>query len=228
MDPREVREERIGLGGAASILGRSASTVRRYVAEGRLHAERTGRGGYSLLLSEVEELARLLGSQQGSQQGFDSVNDADATAEDEEIFEGEVIGEEAPYGASSRLPAVPFERYERLLQQGQDYKTRLEERTKQIEEVRKERDAARMEIDRLWSEIERLNLIEFQRELQEKTISTLEEEKAKLEAERERLSQEKMGLVEEKSTLYEERVRLEAELNALKNRRGFWARLFGG
>jgi DNA repair exonuclease SbcCD ATPase subunit len=228
MDPREVREERIGLGGAASILGRSASTVRRYVAEGRLHAERTGRGGYSLLLSEVEELARLLGSQQGSQQGFDSANDADATAEDEEIFEGEVIGEEAPYGASSRLPAVPFERYERLLQQGQDYKTRLEERTKQIEEVRKERDAARMEIDRLWSEIERLNLIEFQRELQEKTISTLEEEKAKLEAERERLSQEKMGLVEEKSTLYEERVRLEAELNALKNRRGFWARLFGG
>ena len=236
MDPREVREERIGLGGAASILGRSASTVRRYVAEGRLHAERTGRGGYSLLLSEVEELARLLGSQQGSQQssqqgsqqGFDSANDADATAEDEEIFEGEVIGDEAPYGASSRLPAVPFERYERLLQQGQDYKTRLEERTKQIEEVRKERDAARMEIDRLWSEIERLNLIEFQRELQEKTISTLEEEKAKLEAERERLSQEKMGLVEEKSTLYEERVRLEAELNALKNRRGFWARLFGG
>ena len=228
MDPREVREERIGLGGAASILGRSASTVRRYVAEGRLHAERTGRGGYSLLLSEVEELARLLGSQQGSQQGFDSANDADATAEDEEIFEGEVIGDEAPYGASSRLPAVPFERYERLLQQGQDYKTRLEERTKQIEEVRKERNAARMEIDRLWSEIERLNLIEFQRELQEKTISTLEEEKAKLEAERERLSQEKMGLVEEKSTLYEERVRLEAELNALKNRRGFWARLFGG
>jgi predicted site-specific integrase-resolvase len=63
MDPREVREERIGLGGAAAILGRSASTVRRYVAEGRLQAERTARGGYSLLLSEVEELAgRLLGT----------------------------------------------------------------------------------------------------------------------------------------------------------------------
>ncbi|MCA1737718.1 MAG: hypothetical protein LC740_02490 [Actinobacteria bacterium] len=220
MDPKEVSEERIGLGGAAAILGRSASTVRRYVAEGRLHAERTGRGGYNLLLSEVEELARVLGST--------STNDFDA-GEEEEIFEGEVIGDEAPYaGDSSRLPAVPFERYERLLQQGQDYKTRLEERTHQIEEVRRERDAARMEIDRLWSEIERLNLIEFQRELQEKTISTLEEEKAKLEAERERLSQEKMELVEEKSSLYEERVRLEAELNTLKSRRGFWSRLFGG
>ncbi len=229
MDPREVSEERIGLGGAAAILGRSASSVRRYVAEGRLHAERTGRGGYSLLLSEVEELARVLGSQQGSG-AADSFDDS-AGEEEEEIFEGEVIGDEAPYAnssSSSQLPAVPFERYERLLQQGQDYKTRLEERTRQIEEVRQERDAARMEIDRLWSEIERLNLIEFQRELQEKTISTLEEEKARLEAERERLMQEKMGLVEEKSTLYEEHVRLEAELNVLKNRRGFWARLFGG
>jgi len=227
MDPKEVSEERIGLGGAAAILGRSASSVRRYVAEGRLHAERTGRGGYSLLLSEVAVLVRVLGSQQGSgaADGFD-----DSADEEEEVFEGEVIGDEAPYAnsSSSRLPAVPFERYERLLQQGQDYKTRLEERTRQIEEVRQERDAARMEIDRLWSEIERLNLIEFQRELQEKTISTLEEEKARLEAERERLMQEKMGLVEEKSTLYEEHVRLEAELNVLKNRRGFWARLFGG
>ena len=211
MDPREVREERIGLGGAAAVLGRSASTVRRYVAEGRLHAERTNRGGYSLLLSEVEELARALGSS--------DANDF----EDEEVFEGEVIGDETFEGAS-RLPAVPFER---LLQQGQDYKTRLEERTRQIDEVRQERDAARTEIDRLWSEIERLNLLEFQRELQEKTISTLEEEKARLESERERLVQEKVDLVEEKSAIYEERVRLEAELNALKNR-GFWSRLFGG
>ena len=218
MDPREVRDERIGLGGAAAILGRSASTVRRYMAEGRLSAERTDRGGYSLLLSEVEELARALGS--GA--------DESGTAEEEEIFEGEVIGDETSYGVgSSSLPAVPFERYERLLQQGQDYKTRLEERTRQIEEVKRERDAARTEIDRLWSEIERLNLLEFQRELQEKTISTLEEEKARLEAERERLVQEKIELVEEKSTIHEERVRLEAELNALKNR-GFWSRLFGG
>jgi DNA repair exonuclease SbcCD ATPase subunit len=214
MDPREVREERIGLGGAAAVLGRSASTVRRYVAEGRLHAERTNRGGYSLLLSEVEELARALGSS--------DANDF----EDEEVFEGEVIGDET-FEGTSRLPAVPFERYERLLQQGQDYKTRLEERTRQIDEVRQERDAARTEIDRLWSEIERLNLLEFQRELQEKTISTLEEEKARLESERERLVQEKVDLVEEKSAIYEERVRLEAELNALKNR-GFWSRLFGG
>ncbi len=219
MDPREVREERIGLVGAAEILGRSASTVRRYVAEGRLHAERTARGGYSLLLSEVEELARTLGTG-GS-------GNADAT-EEEEIFEGEVIGDETSYGAdSSSLPAVPFERYERLLQQGQDYKTRLEERTRQIEEVKRERDAARMEIDRLWSEIERLNLIEFQRELQEKTISTLEEEKAGLESERERLVQEKVELIEERSSLSEERTRLEAELKAMKNR-GFFARLFGG
>ena len=218
MDPREVREERIGLGGAAAILGRSASTVRRYVAEGRLQAERTARGGYSLLLSEVEELARTLGS-------TGSTNDSEGT-EEEEVFEGEVIGDEA-FEGTSRLPAVPFERYERLLQLGQDYKTRLEERTRQIEDVRKERDAARMEIDRLWSEIERLNLLEFQRELQEKTISTLEEEKARLESERERLTQEKIELVEEKTDLVEERVRLEAELKALKNR-GFFARLFGG
>jgi hypothetical protein len=83
-----------------------------------------------------------------------------------------------------------------------------------------------MEIDRLWSEIERLNLIEFQRELQEKTISTLEEEKAKLEAERDRLAQEHVKLVEEKSSLAVERTRLEAELKVLKNR-GFWSRLFG-
>ena len=224
MDPREVREERIGLGGAAAILGRSQSTVRRYVSEGRLRAERTDRGGYSLVLSDVEELARELGSV-GHRSG-----DSDASsAAEEEVFEGEVIGDEAGYGgnSSSHLPAVPFERYERLLQQGQDYKTRLEERTRQIEEVRRERDAARTEIDRLWSEIERLNLIEFQRELQEKTISTLEEEKAKLEAERERLVQERVELVEEKSALSEERVRLEAELKALKNR-GFWSRLFGG
>jgi len=217
MDPMEGREERIGLGGAAAVLGRSPSTVRRYVAEGRLHAERTARGGYSLLLSEVEELARVLGMA--------------PAPDEEEVFEGEVIGDEAPYGSpgdqSSRLPAVPFERYERLLQQGQDYKTRLEERSRQIEEVRKERDAARMEIDRLWSEIERLNLLEFQKELQEKTISTLEEDKAKLERERERLASEKMELVEEKAGLVEERSRLEAELKVLKNR-GFWSRLFGG
>src|SRR5215212_8540179 len=141
MDPREVREERIGLGGAAAILGRSASTVRRYVAEGRLQAERTARGGYSLLLSEVEELAKKL-------RYTGSVNDSKGTKE-EEVFEGEVIGDEA-FEGTSRLPAVPFERYERLLQLGQDYKTRLEERTRQIEEVKRERDAARMEIDRLY------------------------------------------------------------------------------
>lgn len=215
MDPREAREERIGLGGAAAILGRSSSTVRRYVAEGRLRAERTARGGYSLLLSEVEELARALGTE-----------DSDAPDAEEEVFEGEVIGDEA-FEGSSHLPAVPFERYERLLQQGQDYKTRLEERTSQIEEVRRERDAARMEIDRLWSEIERLNLVEFQRELQEKTISTLEEEKTKLESERDRLVEERIQLAEEKANLVEERVRLEAELKTLKNR-GFFARLFGG
>jgi DNA repair exonuclease SbcCD ATPase subunit len=201
-------EERIGLGGAAAVLDLPADAVRRLVDEGRLGAERDEEGGYTFSLSEVVDLSHEL----------------DAEAAEGEIFEGEVIGDEP---GSSRLPAVPFERYERLLQQGQDYKTRLEERSRQMEEIRQERDAARMEIDRLWAEIERLNLVEFQRELQEKTISTLEEEKAKLEAERERLIQERLELVEEKSTLVEDRVRLEAELKALKNR-GFWSRLFGG
>ena len=203
-------EERIGINGAAALLEVPAETVRRFVEEGRLGAQRDENGGYVLDLSQVMALSREL----------------EAEAAEEEIFEGEVLGDE-PSSGSSRLPAVPFERYERLLQQGQDYKTRLEERSRQMEEVRKERDAARMEIDRLWSEIERLNLIEFQRELQERTISTLEEDKAKLEAERQRLIDERLELVEEKSTLVEDRVRLEAELNALKSR-GFWSRLFGG
>jgi DNA repair exonuclease SbcCD ATPase subunit len=197
------------LGGAAAVLDVPAEMVQRLVDEGRLSAERDEEGGYIFSLSEVMDLSRELG----------------AEAAEEEIFEGEVIGDESP--GSTRLPAVPFERYERLLQQGQDYKTRLEERSRQMGEIREERDAARMEIDRLWAEIERLNLVEFQRELQEKTISTLEEEKEKLETERERLIQERLELVEEKSTLAEDRVRLEAELKALKNR-GFWSRLFGG
>ncbi len=204
MDPSE---ERIGLNGAAVVLDVPAETVRGLVDEGRLRADRDEEGGYTFSLSEVMDLAREM------------------HAAGEEIFEGEVIGDET--SGSSRLPAVPFERYERLLQQGQDYKTRLEERSRHMEEIRKERDAARMEIDRLWSEIERLNLIEFQRELQERTISTLEGEKTKLESERERLIQERLELVEERSNLVEDRIRLEAELKALKNR-GFWSRLFGG
>src|SRR5215208_5989110 len=161
-------EERIGLGGAATVLDVPEETVRRLAEEGRLEAERGEDGAYSFRLSEVVELSRELGA--------------------EEIFEGG---------------------------------------SRHMEEIRKERDAARMEIDRLWSEIERLNLVEFQRELQERTISTLEEEKVKLESERERLIQERLELVEEKSSLVEDRVRLEAELKALKSR-GFWARLFGG
>ena len=202
-------EEIIGLNGAAAVLDVEPEAVRRLAEEGRLRSESGENGVYAFRLQDVLGLARKLG----------------AESAEEEIFEGEVMGDE-PSG-NSRLPAVPFERYERLLQQGQDYKTRLEERTRQIEEIRQERDAARMEIDRLWSEIERLNLVEFQRELQEKTISTLEEDKTKLEAERERLLKEQMSLTEEKSALSEDRVRLEAELNAMKNR-GFWARLFGG
>jgi hypothetical protein len=184
--------------------------VRRYVQEGRLRAERGASGDLGLVLGEVLNLARGL----------------EAEAAEEEIFDGEVMGDDPPT-TNSRLPAVPFERYERLLQQGQDYKTRLEERSRQIDEVRQERDAARMEIDRLWSEIERLNLVEFQRELQEKTISTLEEEKQRLEEDRSRLVEQHTRLTEEKSALSEDRVRLEAQLNALKNR-GFWSRLFGG
>ena len=58
-------------------------------------------------------------------------------------------------------------------------------------------------------------------------VSGVEEEKATLQSERERLLKEQMDLVEEKSALSEDRVRLEAELNAMKNR-GFWSRLFGG
>ena len=201
-------EEIIGLNGAAAVLDVLPETVRRFAQEGRLRSEGGEEGRYVFHLEDVLGLARELGAESA-----------------EEIFEGEVMGDEST--GNSRLPAVPFERYERLLQQGQDYKTRLEERTRQIEEIRQERDAARMEIDRLWSEIERLNLVEFQRELQEKTISTLEEEKATLQAERERLLKEQMDLMEERSALSEDRVRLEAELNAMKNR-GFWSRLFGG
>ena len=155
-------EEIIGLNGAAAVLDVQPETVRRFAEEGRLRSEREETAITSSGCEDVLGLARELG----------------AESAEEEIFEGEVMGDE-PSG-NSRLPAVPFERYERLLQQGQDYKTRLEERTRQIEEIRQERDAARMEIDRLWSEIERLNLVEFQRELQEKTISTLEEEKTTL------------------------------------------------
>ena len=202
--------ERIGVNGAAALLDVTPEKVRRFVQEGRLRAERGADGDIGLVLNEVLNLARGL----------------EAEAAEEEIFDGEVIGDHAP-PTTSRLPAVPFERYERLLQQGQDYKTRLEERSRQIEEVRQERDAARMEIDRLWSEIERLNLVEFQRELQEKTISTLEGEKQRLEEDRSRLVEQHTKLTEEKSALSEDRVRLEAELNALKNR-GFWSRLFGG
>ena len=202
--------ERIGVNGAAALLDVTPEKVRRYVQEGRLRAERGAGGDLGLVLGEVLNLARGL----------------EAEAAEEEIFDGEVMGDDAP-PTNSRLPAVPFERYERLLQQGQDYKTRLEERSRQIEEVRQERDAARMEIDRLWSEIERLNLVEFQRELQEKTISTLEGEKQRLEEDRSRLVEQHTKLTEEKSALSEDRVRLEAELNALKNR-GFWSRLFGG
>ena len=202
-------QEIIGLNGAAAVLGVEPEALRRLAEEGRLRSKSEENGVYAFLLQDVLGLARELG----------------AESAEEEIFEGEVMGDE-PAG-NSRLPAVPFERYERLLQQGQDYKTRLEERTRQIEEIRQERDAARMEIDRLWSEIERLNLVEFQRQLQEKTISTLEEDKTKLEAERERLLQEQISLTQEKSALSEDRVRLEAELNTMKNR-GFWARLFGG
>jgi DNA repair exonuclease SbcCD ATPase subunit len=202
--------ERIGVNGAAALLDVTPEKVRRYVQEGRLRAERGAGGDLGLVLGEVLNLARGL----------------EAEAAEEEIFDGEVMGDDPP-PTNSRLPAVPFERYERLLQQGQDYKTRLEERSRQIEEVRQERDAARMEIDRLWSEIERLNLVEFQRELQEKTISTLEQEKQRLEEDRSRLVEQHTKLTEEKSALSEDRVRLEAELNALKNR-GFWSRLFGG
>ncbi|WP_119065592.1 hypothetical protein [Rubrobacter indicoceani] len=213
------REERIGLNGAAAIIGLSPEEVRRLVAEGRLRASANGDGNYVFSLSDVMDFSDDPGGRPS-----DPLSDPD-----DEVFEGEVIGDEAPpnAGSSSHLPAVPFERYERLLQQGQDYKTRLEERNRQMEEIRSERDAARTEIDRLWTEIERLNLIEYQRELQEKTISTLEGEKQKLEEERDRITEERLKLMEEKTTVSEEKTRLEAELKVMKSR-GFWARLFSG
>ncbi|MGI8649153.1 MAG: hypothetical protein ACR2KW_02060 [Rubrobacter sp.] len=218
------REERIGLNGAAAILGASPEEVRRLVAEGRLRSLGNG-GGYEFSLSEVMDFS----DDPRSGAASDPLSDA------EEIFEGEVMGDEMGYeapandssGSSSRLPAVPFERYERLLQQGQDYKTRLEERNRQMEEIRHERDAARTEIDRLWTEIERLNLVEYQRELQEKTISTLEEENQKLKEERSRITEERLKLMEEKIAVSEEKTRLEAELKVMKSR-GFWSRLFSG
>jgi hypothetical protein len=142
-------EERIGLVGAATVLDVPEEAVRRLAEEGRLEAERDEDGAYSFRLSEVVDLSRELGA--------------------EEIFEGEVIGDEP---GRTGLPAVPLERYERLLQQGQDYKTRLEERSRHMEEIRKERDAARMEIDRLWSEIERLNLVEFRLEAELKALKS--------------------------------------------------------
>src|SRR5919112_1914139 len=100
-------EEIIGLNGAAAVLDVPPETVRRFAQDGRLRSEGT-EGEYVFLLEDVLGLARELG----------------AESAEEEIFEGEVMGDES--AGNSRLPAVPFERYERLLQQGQDYKTRLE------------------------------------------------------------------------------------------------------
>ncbi|AHY47951.1 Hypothetical Protein RradSPS_2668 [Rubrobacter radiotolerans] len=237
-------EELIGLNGAAALLGVSPEEVRGYVARGMISAH-PHEGGYRFSLSEVMGFNRPDGPPENDDTEDDTGEETSARQRDnrnsseqvfgdfgdEEVFEGEVMGDEAPdsssQSSSTRLPAVPFERYERLLQQGQDYKTRLEERNRQMEEIRLERDAARTEIDRLWTEIERLNLIEYQRELQEKTISTLEEEKRELAAERDRIAAERLKLIEEKSAVSEEKTRLEAELKVLQSR-GFWSRLFGG
>src|ERR671917_588495 len=93
-------EEIIGLNGAAAVLDVLPETVRRFAEEGRLRSEGGEEGEYVFHLEDVLGLARKLG----------------AESAEEEIFEGEVMGEE-PAG-NSRLPAVPFERYERLLQQG--------------------------------------------------------------------------------------------------------------
>ena len=73
-------EERIGLGGAAAVLDVPVETVQRLGDEGRLGAERDEEGGYTFSLSEVMDLSRELG----------------AEAAEEEVFEGEVIGDEPP------------------------------------------------------------------------------------------------------------------------------------
>src|SRR3712207_9351532 len=118
-------EERIGLGGAAAVLDVPVETVRRLVDEGRLGAERDKEGAYTFSLSEVMDLSRELG----------------AEAAEEEIFEGEIIGDEP--GGSSRLPAAPFWGYERPPPQGQDYKNRPQGRSSQMEEIRQECGHAR-------------------------------------------------------------------------------------
>src|SRR4028118_1225876 len=123
--------ERIGVNGAAALLDVTPEKVRRYVQEGRLRAERGAGGDLGLVLGEVLNLARGL----------------EAEAAEGEMFDGEGVGADPP-PPNARLPAGPFERYERLLQQGQDYKTRLEERTRQIDAVRQGREAARTEIGR--------------------------------------------------------------------------------
>src|ERR687893_677407 len=79
-------EERIGLNGAAAVLDVPAETVRHFVEEGRLRAERGEDGAYIFSLGEVVGLARGLGVE----------------AAEEEIFEGEVMGEES--SGNSRLP----------------------------------------------------------------------------------------------------------------------------
>src|ERR687894_634214 len=147
----EGGEERIGLGGAAAVLDVPEETVRRLADEGRLKAERGEYGAYSFRLSDVVELSREL--------------------EAEEVFEGEVIGDEP---GPSRLPAVPLERYERLLQQGQDYKTCLEERSRHMEETLEEQKG-KLESERERLIQERLELVEEK--------SALVEDRVRLEAE---------------------------------------------
>src|SRR5919107_4889232 len=88
-------QEIIGLNGAAAVLDVPPETVRRFAQEGRLRREGEEEGEYIFHLEDVLGLARELG----------------AESAEEEIFEGEVMGDESAGGF--RVPAVPVERYER-------------------------------------------------------------------------------------------------------------------
>ena len=175
---------RSGEGGSARRggrgSGRSAQHGRRYVAEGRLHDDRTP-GAATASCSRGRGLAR------GARLADGLTNDSEA-AEEEEVFEGEVSGTSLRGHLASS--GGSFERYERLLQQARTTR-RARGAHRPDRGCSQGGDAARTEIDRLWErEIERLNSSSSRASCKRGHL-TLEEEKARLESNAERLVQEK-------------------------------------
>src|SRR5215217_3301010 len=78
-------EEIIGLNGAAAVLDVPPETVRRFAQEGRLRSEDGEEGEYVFHLEDVLGLARELGAESA-----------------EEIFEGEIMGDESASSATRR------------------------------------------------------------------------------------------------------------------------------